>query len=127
MKNKKKFGKYTMFALFCLFSFVAGGVNGLLGTGGGIIFVYMLSLLTDNDSKDNFATTLCATLPISAVSAVIYFKNSKVDTALVSRLAIPALIGGMAGAFLVDKINKKWLNVIFAVLVIYSGICMIFK
>lgn len=127
MKNKIKLGKYGAFALFCLFSFIAGGVNGLLGTGGGIIFVYMLSLLTDNDPKDNFATTLCATLPISAVSAVIYFRNSNVDTELISRLALPAIMGGVLGAFLVDKINKKWLNVIFAVLVIYSGICMIFK
>ena len=122
-----KLGKYSTFALFCLFSLIAGGINGLLGTGGGIVLVYMLSLLTDNKSKDNFATTLCATLPVSAISAIVYFKNSNVDAELLLKLAIPAVIGGVAGAFIVDKINKKWLNVIFAVLVIYSGICMIFK
>lgn len=122
-----KLGKYSTFALFCLFSLIAGGINGLLGTGGGIVLVYMLSLLTDNNSKDNFATTLCATLPVSAISAIVYFKNSNVDAELLLKLAIPAVIGGVAGAFIVDKINKKWLNVIFAVLVIYSGICMIFK
>ena len=122
-----KLGKYSTFALFCLFSLIAGGINGLLGTGGGIVLVYMLSLLTDNNSKDNFATTLCATLPVSAISVIVYFKNSNVDAELLLKLAIPAVIGGVAGAFIVDKINKKWLNVIFAVLVIYSGICMIFK
>ena len=66
--------------LFSLDGVLSGVDNGLLGTGGGIIFVYMLSLLTDNDPKDNFATTLCATLPISAVSAFIYCRNSNVDT-----------------------------------------------
>lgn len=127
MNNERKLGKYSAFALLCLFSLIAGGINGLLGTGGGIVFVYMLSLLTDNNSKDNFATTLCATLPVSAISAIIYFKNSHVDADLLLKLAIPAVIGGVVGAFIVDKINKKWLNVIFAVLVIYSGICMVLK
>lgn len=124
--DDKKARKYNAI-LFCLFSFIAGGVNGLLGTGGGIIFVYMLSKLTKNNAKDNFATTICATLPISAVSAVIYFKNSNVDLSLIPKLIVPALAGGIIGALAVDKINKKWLNIIFAFLVIYSGTCMIFR
>lgn len=124
--DDKKARKYNAI-LFCLFSFIAGGVNGLLGTGGGIIFVYMLSKLTKNKAKDNFATTICATLPISAVSAVIYFKNSNVDLSLIPKLVVPALAGGIVGALAVDKINKKWLNIIFALLVIYSGTCMIFR
>lgn len=125
MKNKTN--KKLFFPLFILFSLLAGGVNGLLGTAGGIIFVYMLTVLTDNDTKDNFATTICATLPISAVSAFVYFKNSKIDFAMIGKVALPAILGGFLGAVVVDKINTKWLNVIFAVLVIYCGIKMILR
>ena len=124
---KNKINKKLFFPLFCLFSLIAGGVNGLLGTAGGIIFVYMLTVLTDNEAKDNFATTICATLPISLVSAIVYFKNSKIDFDLIGKVAVPAILGGLLGAVIVDKINKKWLNVIFAVLVIYSGIKMILR
>ena len=42
-------------------------------------------------------------------------------------LPVPAVLGGAVGAFLVDKMQTKWLNTIFAALVIYSGINMIFK
>lgn len=127
MESKKEGHKILKAILFCLLSFVAGGVNGFLGTGGGIIFVYMLGFLTDNDKKDNFATTLCAVIPISLISVIAYAKNGNIDTSLVKTLAAPALIGGALGAFLTDKIKTKYLSLIFSALVIYSGFCMVVK
>lgn len=126
---KKEEGKMKIKhpALFCLMSFVAGGINGFLGTGGGIIFVYMLGALTENDKKDNFATTLCATIPISIISAVAYGKSGNIDTVLAQMLFLPAAIGGALGGFLTDKIKTKYLTLCFSLLVIYSGICMVTK
>ena len=122
----KKSGKWSVF-LFCALSFVAGGINGFLGTGGGIIFVYMLSLLTKNDKKDNFATTLCAVIPISIISLFAYAKGENIDTGMIKMLVPSAILGGALGAFLTDKIRTKYLSICFSALVIYSGACMVMR
>lgn len=125
IRNKKiNVGKMVLLGLLSL---VAGGVNGFLGTGGGIILVYALGALTDNDKKDNFATTLCATIPMSLVSLISYANSGNIDTSLIKTLVFPAVIGGALGAFLTDKIRTKYLSLFFALLVIYSGICMVVK
>ena len=111
--------------LFSVLSFVAGGINGFLGTGGGIVFVLMLSFLTKNESKDNYATSLCATFIISSISIIPYIKNSCVDFSIIEQVALPAILGGIVGALVVDKIKVKYLNMIFALLIIYSGFSLI--
>lgn len=126
--NLKEFKiKNLNLVLFILFSFVAGGINGFLGTGGGIIFIFMLSFLTKNENKDNYATSLSATLIISSVGLSAYLKNKCVDFSMIGQVFIPAILGGVVGALVVDKINAKYLNMIFALLIIYSGFSMIFK
>ena len=118
-------GKIPSIVAFCALSFLAGGVNGFVGTGGGIIFIYMLSLLTENNKKDNFALTLCATVPISAIALISYAKEGLVDLAHIKETWVFCATGGILGAFLVDKLHLPLLKVIFAVLVIYSGARMI--
>ena len=125
--EKIKKNKVLRAILFCVLSFLAGGVNGFLGTGGGIIFVYMLEMLTDNDKKDSFATTLCATIPISVISAIEYGKNGNIDTDMLRMLFLPAIAGGALGALLTDRLKTRFLTVAFSGLVVYSGICMVMK
>ena len=124
MLNKIRSLKIPSLALF---SFLAGCVNGFLGTGGGIILIYMLSFFTKNNKKDNFAAALCVTVPMSLVALYSYARGGAVDFALGGILWLPCALGGLLGAFLVDKLRLPWLNAIFAVLVIYSGTCMIFR
>ena len=112
-------------ALLALFSLLAGAINGFLGTGGGIVLVYALGAITDNDKKDNFAITLCAIIPMSLVSLISYGNSGNIDTSLVKTLIFPAVIGGALGALLTDKIRTKYLSLFFALLVMYSGIWLI--
>ena len=127
MVKKLLYNKTFNLVLFCTLSFLAGGINGFLGTGGGIIFIYTLSNLTKNEQKDNFPTTLCATIPISLIALISYARNGNVDFDFSKGLIIPCALGGLLGAILVDKLKVKWLNTIFALLVIYSGTCMILR
>ena len=113
--------------LFCLFAFIGGGINGFLGTGGGIIFVLLLSIFTKNNSKDNYATSLCATIVLSIIGIFSYIQNQNVDFDLTIKLSLFAISGGAVGALITDKINTRWLGILFSALIIYSGTCMIFK
>ena len=127
MNFKREDKKPLFILLFCVLSFLAGAVNGFLGTGGGIIFVLMLSIITKNDSKDNFATTLVATLVISLFGIISYEEKEQIDFGLLFKIVPFGLIGGAFGAFLTDKFKPRILNVIFAFLIIYSGLCMILR
>ena len=124
---RKRKNNISKMALLALFSLLAGAINGFLGTGGGIVLVYALGAITDNDKKDNFATTLCAIIPMSLVSLISYGNSGNIDTSLVKTLIFPAVIGGGLGALLTDKIRTKYLSLFFALLVMYSGICMVVR
>ena len=127
MIKKLLTSKIATITLLCCLSFVAGGVNGFLGTGGGIVFLFMLTRFTQIDKKDAFATTLCATVPISLLALFNYVKAGNVDFALMKEIWLPTAIGGVLGAVLVDRLRVRWLTVILASLMIYSGTCMIFR
>lgn len=125
--NFKLKNKGLAFFIFAIFSFLAGGLNGFLGTGGGIVFVILLSLITKNEQKDNLATTLCATLPISMIGLIYYIKSESVDFSLIGKILVPSLVGGVVGAILVDRLSTRLLNLIFSALIIYSGFRLIFQ
>jgi len=107
----------------------AGFLNGLLGAGGGILLVYALSAMnpdkTPDGVRDNFAATIAAVLPVTLFSAILYAADGRMDISAVTPLVIPAVLGGLAGAWLLSRINTKLLKKLFAVLVIYSGIRML--
>ena len=107
----------------------AGLVNGLLGAGGGIVVVWVLSRVLAHsltDRRDAFANALTVMLPISAISAAMYGMRGAVDLRELDILILPAIAGGFIGALVLDKINTKWLRLLFAAIIIYSGLTMIF-
>lgn len=103
----------------------AGVVNGFIGTGGGIILIFVLSkLMGKSNTKDTFATVIAAILPMSAVSAISYYNQGNVPLGKTAVYIVPAVIGGVIGAIWLDKIKVNWLKLIFCGLVVYAGIKM---
>ena len=127
MNFKDEANKRRSFIIFSLLSLLAGGINGFLGTGGGIVFIMMLSSLTKNRYKDNFATSLCATLIISLSGLFVYVRKGNVDFNILAQIGAFSLLGGAIGALLVDRIKAKYINLIFSSLIIYSGFNLLLK
>jgi uncharacterized membrane protein YfcA len=113
-------------AFLCIGGLCAGFINGLLGTGGGILLVFLLGKMmkekADGDGKDVFATTLTATAVMSVVSLFIYSKKGGVslDKNLIQYI-IGAVTGGFFGAVLLDKIRVRTAKIVFCVLLIFAG------
>ena len=110
--------------------FAAGVINGLLGAGGGVILLYVFSALFrrrggDDKAKDSFATVISVILPVSLMSALSYAARGNIDMDRMQVLVIPAIAGGITGAYLTDKLPTKVIRGIFAVLVIVSGVRMV--
>ena len=116
-------------AVICA-GFAAGTVNGLLGTGGGILLLVVLRRAVP-DAKDAFAAALLCILPLSALSAVLYLRTGISDAqVLFSPDLIPvylgAVPGGMLGAYLLDRLKLPLLELLFAGLLLFSGWRMLF-
>jgi uncharacterized membrane protein YfcA len=123
--------KFSSFFLTVLLSFSAGVIGGLFGTGGGILIVLLFSRIYKDaqslDKKDIFAMTVMTVAIMSLASLFSYAKNGAVTVSDIAPSLLPAAIGGFLGAYLLDKLEIKWLNRLFAVLVIYAGMTLIFR
>ena len=125
--NLKKSGSLLFIFLFTLLSFIGGALNGFLGTGGGILILLTLNKLTKNEKKDNLVTCALSVIPISLIGSFAYFRAGSVDISTLSRSYLPAIVGGILGAFLFERLKIKYLNIIFGALVIYSGTSLLFS
>lgn len=101
---------------------LAGLANGLFGSGGGLFLVPLLTRWTQMDQRKAFASSVAVILPLSLVSAVVYWTRGALDLAL----AWPYLIGGFAGGLISGKVFRKipvdWLRRGFGLLILYGGI-----
>ncbi|MBO7148420.1 MAG: sulfite exporter TauE/SafE family protein [Clostridia bacterium] len=121
--------KLTLKMVLTLFAgFAAGIINGVFGTGGGIVLVFLLGWLMKEEigysPRDAFASVIAIVLPMSVVSAWLYIEEGNVSVSDASGYLLPAVLGGITGAFFLDKINLKFLKKLFALLVVYAGIKM---
>ena len=106
---------------YCITGGLAGLANGLFGSGGGLFLVPLFTRWTDLPERKAFATSVGVILPLSAVSAVVYFFKGAVDLSA----AWPYILGGAAGGLLsgraLKKVPVKWLRRGFGALMAYCG------
>jgi len=107
--------------------FAAGVVAGMLGVGGGILFVPALVLFLGLAQVDAEATSLLAIIPVAFVGAARQrqYGNLRLRDAIVlGVLAIPGAIGGVA---IVNAIPERLVEVLFAALMLYVAAQMVRK
>lgn len=114
-------------AKYALAGVAAGIANGLFGAGGGMVLVPMFIRFSKMEEKRAFATSLAVILPLSLVSAAVYFFKGEFDI----RAALPFIIGGGVGGFVGGKVFKKVsahiLRTGFALFMIYGGVRLMMR
>ena len=128
MVRKRK--KAKDFILCASVGILAGFINGFLGAGGGLILLWILGRMNpekgEDAVRDNFASVVLVVLLLSVVSSVTYSHTASLDTTSLLFLALPGMIGGIAGAYLTDRLNTKIIKLAFSVLIVIAGINMVF-
>lgn len=103
-----------------------GLINGLLGAGGGMLAVPLLKKC-GLKTKEAHAGSIAVILPLSAISGVIYLLNSKVTLGDALKFMPTGAIGAVIGAWLLSKLEDKWLRRIFSVFMLWAGVRMMIK
>lgn len=98
-----------------------GLLNGFFGSGGGILAVALLQK-KGLPARQAHATSIAIILPLSLISLVVYWLNGNLPLEQGLPFFVPALLGSAAGAFLLKKIPVQLLKLLFAGLILYSGL-----
>lgn len=107
-----------MIATAVLIGLLAGVVAGMLGVGGGILFVPALTLALGLSQVDAEATSLLAIIPVSILGAWRQHRYGNVrwrDGLLVGVLAVGGVAAGVA---LANALDERTLEVGFALLML---------
>ena len=114
-----------MIKLF-LIGLIGGLLSGILGIGGGIVFVPLLTYLTKEDFKINTGISSLAIVFVASASAVSYIVNGLEISSYVLYLIIGAVIGGYLGSTISKFITSKNLQRMFSVLLLFAAYRMYF-
>lgn len=107
---------------YALTGSLAGLANGLFGSGGGLFLVPLLTQWAKLPQRKAFATSVAVILPLSLVSAGIYWFKGGLDFTA----AWPYLLGGALGGLLSGKLFRRvpltFLRRAFGLLILYGGV-----
>ena len=110
-----------------LFGALIGIINGLLGGGGGMIVVPVLTNFFGFSQKEAQATALFVILPISIASTIIYITHNSINFASSWPAILSIIVGGVGGALLLNKLDNKVVRIIFIGLILVSGVMMLIR
>lgn len=108
--------------IMLLVGLVVGIVSGVVGIGGGILFVPALIWLVGMDQHKAQGTSLGALLlPVGIFAFLEYYRKGNADLHVALLLAAGFLIGGYFGAVGAQHIPELWLRRIFALTLFAVG------
>ena len=106
--------------------FSIGMVNGLLGSGGGMLAVPILKKLGFGQ-KEAHSNAVAVILPICTLSSGLYLFNDYVNLSDALIYIPTGLLGAVLGTYCLKKISPIWLKRIFGGFMVYAGIRLLIK
>lgn len=111
-----------------LIGFVVGVFSGIVGLGGGILFIPALVWLLGMSQHKAQGTSLGALLlPVGLLAFLEYYRKGNADIRVAAILAVGFFIGGYFGAAGAQNIPDLWLRRIFAGSLLLIGARMLFE
>jgi uncharacterized membrane protein YfcA len=114
--------------MMLLVGLLVGVFSGVVGIGGGILFIPALVWLAGMSQHKAQGTSLGALLlPVGIFAFLEYYRKGNADIRVALLLAVGFLIGGYFGAVGAQHIPDLWLRRIFAVTMIAVGGKLLFS
>ena len=109
------------------FSILAGFVGALLGLGGGIIIVPVLSLLFHVDIRYAIAASLISVIATSSGAAAGFLKDHLTNLRLAVLLEIGTVTGAITGFLIAYYLKSSYLYLLFGIFLLFSAVLMLRK
>jgi uncharacterized membrane protein YfcA len=115
----------TFFILFPI-AIGIGALASLLGLGGGIFMVPLLSLAAFVPTmQDAVGTSIAAVVFTSLSSSIAYWRRRAINVRIGLLLMPTTIAGAWAGARLTTYIEPRWLSIAFAAVLLYPVAIML--
>jgi uncharacterized protein len=110
-----------------IMGFAGGMVGGLLGVGGGVLFVPALAIFLDESQVRAEATSLLAIVPVAAVAA--WRQHGYGNVRLRDGLVVGALspLGVAVGVVVANAVSQRVLELSFAALALAIAARLAFR
>ncbi len=105
--------------------FGAGLFGSLLGLGGGVILVPLLTLVFEVPFTTAVAVSLLAVIATSAGAAARYLALGRTDVRLAVTLQWPGVVGAAAGGVLAGFLSESVVSALFAAVLLYAVLSMV--
>ncbi|MES2457463.1 MAG: sulfite exporter TauE/SafE family protein [Bacteroidota bacterium] len=110
-----------------LMMFIAGIVSGLLGIGSGALKVVAMDNIMRIPFKVSTTTSNFMMGVTAAASAIVYLHRGQIDPVIAMPVALGVLAGAMTGARVLIGMRSDKLKVVFAVIVTFLALQMIYN
>jgi len=104
-----------------LIGLIGGTFGGLLGIGGGTLFVPALVLILGEEQHVAQGISLMVIIPTAISATVANLKRGYVDRQVATWVAPVAVVFAFGGAFVAGQLEGDTLSRIFGVVVLYVG------
>ena len=105
----------------------AGGFGSMVGIGGGLVIVPLLSIALGYDVKVAIAASLIGVIATSLSASPRYIKSGIADRRLGLLLLVAAALGGLAGGVTAGYLDGRTLSLLFALLLAGVALRMLWQ
>jgi hypothetical protein len=102
-----------------LLGYAGGAVGGMLGVGGGILFVPALVIFLDEPQLRAEATSLLAIIPVAIAGTWRQSRYGNVRLREGLTIGILSPLGVLAGVVVANSVSQRALEVTFALLILF--------
>jgi uncharacterized protein len=103
----------------------AGVFGSLLGLGGGILIVPLLTLGFGLDMREAIGISLVSVIMTSSAAAGVYLERHVADLRLGMRLELFTAIGALVGGSIAFLVDERLLSILFAAMLAYVAVSMV--
>ncbi|BCL78743.1 DUF1634 and TauE domain-containing protein [Ktedonobacteria bacterium brp13] len=113
--------------LIFLASIVAGLLGSLVGLGGGVLIVPLLTIVFKFPIAFAIGASIISVIATSSGAAAAYVRDHLTNIRIGMFLEIATTIGAISGAFLAGLLAPNLLDIIFGVILLISAAPLVFK
>lgn len=100
---------------------VAGLFGSVLGLGGGVLIIPILTLLFGIPMREAIGISLVCVIATSSGAASLYVKKRLCNVRLGMTLELATTVGAIVGGVVAGLVNQRFLSILFSALLMYTA------